>query len=217
MNTLALSLNTLSRFLVAIACICASAYLCAQDSGSLSEGDALWAVLAKHDRALGRFDQRLLDESGALVEQSSGTYRAMQPRFFRWEIHEPDQQAIIVNADTLWHFDIDLGTATRRPVTSSNDLSALELLTGDTATLKTQFSVTALARERYRLHPLYPQAGFVSLELTLSDQKLVRIDIFDRSSQQIVIVLSPADDPSAVALSDFEFTPPEDVEVFDAS
>ncbi|MEM7691633.1 MAG: outer membrane lipoprotein chaperone LolA [Pseudomonadota bacterium] len=212
------------RFLnavIGVAFVCAAAGVCAQGQNSDPaldfNADALWQVLAKHERALGRFDQRLFDESGTLVEQSSGTYRAMQPRFFRWEINEPDQQAIIVNEETLWHFDIDLATATRRPVTASNDLSALELLTGDTAALRQQFSVSPLDKNRYRLHPLYAQAGFVSLELTLQDDKIVRIEIFDRSSQQIVIALSPSDDPSTVSRSDFDFDPPEGVEVFDAS
>lgn len=177
----------------------------------------LWKALTKNDRVMGHFEQRLFDEQGELVEESSGHYKALRPHFFRWEISDPDQQEIIVDSESLWHYDIDLGTATRRPVSESQDLNALEVLTGDADRLSSRFSVSRVEEGRYRLLPQYAQAGFVSLELTLSDDKLVGIEIVDRSAQQIVIELAPQDDASSLEVSDFEFIPPDGVEVFDSS
>ncbi|MEM6485892.1 MAG: outer membrane lipoprotein chaperone LolA [Pseudomonadota bacterium] len=206
-----------SRILCRVALLIFVTSTTAWSVNTASADDDLWQALTNNDRVMGRFEQRLFDEQGELVEESFGSYKALRPHFFRWEISDPDQQEIIVDSESLWHYDIDLGTATRRPVADSQDLNALEVLTGDADRLSSRFSVSQVEEGRYRLLPQYAQAGFVSLELTLSDNKLVGIEIVDRSAQQIVIELAPDDDASSIEISDFEFIPPDGVEVFDSS
>jgi len=176
--------------------------------------DALWEKLSAFDQTQGKFLQELYSEEGELLERSTGQYAVLKPGFFRWEIEYPDRQRILVGNDVIWHYDIDLATATQRAVRSADEFFALDLLTSDSASLKERFEVQALTDNRYRLLPTYPQAGFVAVELGWRDGMLVAMDIRDRSNQQIRLSLTPESDTEALAPADFSFVPPEGVDVF---
>ena len=139
----------------------------------------------------------------------------MKPGFFRWEIEAPDRQLILVSGDVLWHYDIDLATATRRPSRSQDEFSALELLAGSGDELRERFRVEPLDGERYRLVPTFAGAGFGAVELTWADNRVVAMRISDRSGQQIVLALAPDESPAPLTAADFEFAVPEGVDVFD--
>ena len=187
-----------------------------------AESTALWARLAGLDQAQGRFEQALYSERGELLERSSGRYALLKPGFLRWEIERPDRQRLIVAAGQIWHYDIDLATATRRALRRGESFSALDLLTADTASLRQRFQVEVLGDnsgdnsgdQRYRLLPLFPGAEFAVLELTWRDGRLRAMSIRDRSAQRIQLALTP--DPAAAPLQaqDFAFEPPPGVEVF---
>ena len=187
-----------------------------------AEKVALWARLADLNQAQGRFEQALYSERGELLERSSGRYALLKPGFLRWEIERPDRQRLLVAAGQIWHYDIDLGTATRRALRRGESFSALDLLTADTASLRQRFQVEVLGDnsaensgdQRYRLLPLFPGAEFAVLELTWRDGRLRAMSIRDRSAQRIQLALTP--DPAAAPLQaqDFAFEPPPGVEVF---
>ena len=187
-----------------------------------AESTALWARLAGLDQAQGRFEQALYSERGELLERSSGRYALLKPGFLRWEIERPDRQRLVVAAGQIWHYDIDLATATRRALRRGESFSALDLLTADTASLRQRFQVEVLGDnsgensgdQRYRLLPLFPGAEFAVLELTWRDGRLRAMSIRDRSAQRIQLALTP--DPAAAPLQaqDFAFEPPPGVEVF---
>ena len=187
-----------------------------------AEKAALWARLAGLDQAQGRFEQALYSERGELLERSSGRYALLKPGFLRWEIERPDRQRLVVAAGQIWHYDIDLATATRRALRRGESFSALDLLTADTASLRQRFQVEVLGDnsaensgdQRYRLLPLFPGAEFAVLELTWRDGRLRAMSIRDRSAQRIQLALTP--DPAAAPLQaqDFAFEPPPGVEVF---
>ena len=187
-----------------------------------AEKAALWARLAGLDQAQGRFEQALYSERGELLERSSGRYALLKPGFLRWEIERPDRQRLVVAAGQIWHYDIDLATATRRALRRGESFSALDLLTADTASLRQRFQVEVLGDnsaensgdQRYRLLPLFPGAEFAVLELTWRDGRLRAMSIRDRSAQRIQLTLTP--DPAAAPLQtqDFAFEPPPGVEVF---
>lgn len=187
-----------------------------------AESTAFWARLAGLDQAQGRFEQALYSERGELLERSSGRYALLKPGFLRWEIERPDRQRLIVAEGQIWHYDIDLATATRRALRRGERFSALDLLTADTASLRRRFQVEVLGDnsgensgdQRYRLRPLFPGAEFAVLELTWRDGRLRAMSIRDRSAQRIQLALTP--DPAAAPLQaqDFAFEPPPGVEVF---
>lgn len=187
----------------------------------LAQDDSpLWSYLSAQTQAEGRFEQSLYAETGELLEESRGQYRLLRPGYFRWDIEEPDSQLIVVADDELWHYDRDLASATRRNAAEQGSFSALELLAGDGEDLRRRFSVTDLGNrlgmDRYRLVPVYAGAGFSAIELQWKEGVVVGMSIRDRSGQEIRLALMPEDSGEALSPSDFEFTVPDGVEVFDA-
>jgi len=173
----------------------------------------VWSRLAAQEQASGRFLQELYSEEGELLERSSGRYAVLRPGFFRWEIDYPDRQQIIVAGDTLWHYDLDLATASQRLIGEDEQFTALDLLARDSAELAARFSVERSGDGRFRLVPLFPQAGFRSAQLAWKGSTLVAMDVVDRSGQALHIELTPDADAQPLSPGDFEFDPPDGVDV----
>lgn len=194
----------------------------ANEAMNTPDAAALWTRLAALKQAQGRFEQALYSERGELLERSSGRYALLKPGFLRWEIERPDRQRLIVAEGQIWHYDIDLATATRRSLRRGESFSALDLLSADTASLRRRFQVEGPGEnssdnsgdQRYRLRPLFPGAEFAALELTWRAGRLRAMSIRDRSARRIQLALTP--DPAAAPLraQDFAFEPPPGVEVF---
>lgn len=178
--------------------------------------DALWSLLATQTQAQGRFEQKIYAADGELMEESSGRYAVLKPNFFRWEIEYPDRQQIVVAGDVLWHYDLDLETATKRAHGEEGAFTPLELLAGDATTLRERFEVEGLDSGTYRLVPLFPQAGFASVDIQWAGTEIVAMTIRDRSAQLIRLALAPDASGAPLTPGDFSFTPPAGVEVYDA-
>jgi outer membrane lipoprotein carrier protein len=181
---------------------------------SAADEAELWGLLAAQDAAIGQFEQELLDEEGELLERSSGSYAVLRPGYFRWEIEDPDRQLLLVSGDTLWHYDLDLETATRRSTGGDSTFAPLELLGGDPQALRERFRVTVLGAQHYRLEPTYANAGFAAVELRWDGDRLRAMHVIDRSGQRLLLDLVPTQSPAALTPADFDFTVPEGVEVF---
>jgi chaperone LolA len=182
---------------------------------SVRGDDTLWQLLDAREGAAGAFVQELYDEEGELLERATGRYAVLRPHFFRWEIEYPDRQLIVAAGDTLWHYDIDLATATRRTAADSA-LTPLALLGRDIADLQQRFSVEDLGDQRYLLRPNYPEAGFSSVTLAWRGGEVAAMDVVDRSGQLLRLSLTPDADSAALTPGDFVFEAPPGVEVFGA-
>lgn len=186
-------------------------------SAAFGDADEVWTLLASQSQASGAFLQELSDEEGVLLERSSGRYAVLRPGFFRWEIESPDQQLIVVSGPQLWHYDIDLGAASRRDTSQSNEFTPLELLAGDSYDLQGRFETEQLAPSLVRLIPTFPQAGFASVDVGWDKGAVVSMSVQDRSGQTIKLTLNPDKNPAVLTAADFEFVPPADVDVYEPS
>ena len=177
--------------------------------------DGLWNLIDGQSQASGSFEQSIYGPDGELFEESSGDYAILRPSYFRWQVTDPDEQLIVANSTELWHYDVELATATKRAV-DPDVLTPLALLAGRSSELKERFQADVVSDSRYRLTPLYPGAGFASVEVAWEDGQVTDLTVTDRSGQRIVLDLSPSDAPEALSPQDFQFTPPAGVDVFDA-
>ncbi len=195
--------SALLRLCIAMLCLVSPAYA----------DDELWSLLDAQAQAQGRFLQELFDESGELLERSSGRYAVLKPGFFRWEIEYPDRQEIVVAKETLWHYDMDLATVTRRSLDADGAFTALDLLARDGDELAERFSVERLQGQSYRLVPQFPQAGFAAVILSWDGKQIVAMEVEQRGGQRLSLALSP--EPEAVQLepSDFAFEIPDGVDL----
>jgi len=163
----------------------------------------------------GQFQQRQLDGSDAIMAESSGSFKLLRPFFFSWEISSPDNQLIVANAEYLWHYDIDLQTATRRPVVGNVEASPLQILGGDESVLREQYAVRRDGEDTFTLTPVDGTKGFRQLTVTFEAGVMRRMDIVDRLGQRVVVDFEQVDAQTPLTSSDFEFTPPPgDVDLF---
>jgi outer membrane lipoprotein carrier protein len=177
--------------------------------------DQLLARLARISQLQGDFTQRQLDEGNQVLAESSGAFKLLRPSYFSWEITAPDRQLIVANSQHLWHYDIDLQTATRHPVAGNVEASPLQILGGDEATLRDQYSVIQDAENTFTLTPVDSGNSFRRLTVSFTGDTIGRMDILDKLGQQVVVDFSNIDANTPLASDDFDFTPPAgDVDLF---
>jgi outer membrane lipoprotein carrier protein len=177
--------------------------------------DSLLSHLDEINYLQGQFTQRQYDESEAVLAESSGTFKLLRPFFFSWEISTPDRQLIVANAEYLWHYDMDLQTATRRPVVGNVEASPLQILGGDESVLREQYAVTEDDENTFTLTPIAGDHGFRRLTVSFGANSMSGMDIVDRLGQRVVVDFEAVDTQTPLTSDDFEFTPPAgDVDLF---
>lgn len=185
---------------------------------SAADDNATDQLLARLDRIShmqGDFEQRQYDDSDAVLATSSGVFRLLRPFYFSWEIRSPDNQLIVANAEYLWHYDIDLQTATRRPVVGNIEASPLQVLGGDESALREQYVVEQVDASTFALVPRGTEHSFRRLAVSFSDAAISGMDIIDKLGQRVVVEFSQVDTSTPLSAVDFEFTPPPgDVDLF---
>jgi outer membrane lipoprotein carrier protein len=176
----------------------------------------LAAELLQFQHLQGQFLQRQYAASGGeLVGETRGNFRLLRPGYFAWEITVPDSQLIIADLEHLWHFDRDLETVTRRPVTGREDMSPLQVLGGDTDVLAKNYTVEKVGAGRYQLVPLPDtNPGFESLVVILASGQFSGMEIHDKLGQRLFIEFSEVDDQTTLTPADFAFTPPAGADLF---
>jgi outer membrane lipoprotein carrier protein len=177
----------------------------AQDGSGV---DDLLAALAPIKHLQGSFSQQQYGQDKLLQAETSGRFRLLRPGYFAWEILSPDEQLIIADPQFIWHYDRDLETVTRRPVTTNAEMTPLQILGGDESALREKFQVARKADGTFLLTPLTPGAGFKQLTLYLNKAQLTGMDIQDNLDQSVVIKFADLDSQSELSSADFAFTPP---------
>jgi len=183
----------------------------AQPGGATDELlDALQGV----QQLQGNFEQRQYGNNDELLVESRGRFRLLRPGYFAWEILWPDNQLIIASPEFIWHYDQDLETATRRPVTDSAQMSPLQVLGGDADALRRRFNIEQVAEGNFVLSPLTDDVGFQQLTLHLNGPVITGMDILDNLNQRVIIEFSQLDSDSGLTGEDFTFTPPDGIDLF---
>ncbi|MEQ8516503.1 MAG: outer membrane lipoprotein chaperone LolA, partial [Chromatocurvus sp.] len=168
--------------------------------------------LAAIDQLSGRFRQTIYPESGGRATTSTGEFRLQAPGRFLWRIDAPDNQLVVTAGTYLWHYDADLQTATRRPVSAAGS-APLQVLAGNRDSLAQDFTVSRSAEGEYTLVPTSSDAGFQSLQLSFEDGLPAALAIVDNLSQRIEITLE-ALSTDTFDSGVFDFTPGDGVDVF---
>jgi len=183
----------------------------AQERGDV---DDLVAALEPVKQLQGKFSQRQYGQDKLLLTESSGKFRLLRPGYFSWEILSPDSQLIIAGPRYIWHYDRDLETVTRRPVTTDAEMTPLQILGGDEDALREKFQVERNAEGAFLLTPRSGDVGFKRLTLFLDKDQLTGMEIQDNLDQDVVIEFTDLDSRSALTAADFAFTPPAGADHF---
>ncbi|MEP5764715.1 MAG: outer membrane lipoprotein chaperone LolA [Halieaceae bacterium] len=176
---------------------------------------ALEARLAQVRSLEGDFAQELFGDDGKLLEQSSGRFRLLKPGFFSWHIFQPDEQLLVAAGPSLWHYDVELETATRRDIPAGNPTSPLTILGGDSAELAQHYLVQALGEQSWQLRPRSADAEYSAIAIVFDGELPARMEIEDVLQRRTVIHFSAVQADTALQPADFDFQPPPGVDVYD--
>ena len=164
----------------------------------------------------GRFEQRLLDADGVLVEESSGRLEIERPTRFRWTYTEPYEQWLVADGLNIWSYDVDLAQVTVKPQAEALSNTPALLLGGSSEALE-QFSFDGSVEEHgttwVRMRPVDDSSGFHRLELGFVGGQLSRMVFFDNLEQTTLVALYDVVVNEPIDTMQFEFVMPEDADL----
>jgi outer membrane lipoprotein carrier protein len=201
-----------ASLLAALACLAAVAQ--AQPTESAAE---------RVDRYLSRlatlragFEQEVLDATGAVREEASGTLAIAKPGRFRWDYHKPSEQLLVSDGRTLWLFDAELEQVTVRKADQAVSATPAALLSGQ-GRASESFDVADGGRaeglEWALLTPRLGDTDFRAVRLGFRNGGLERMELVDRLGQTTRIRFTDVEINPTLADGLFDFKPPPGVDV----
>jgi outer membrane lipoprotein carrier protein len=196
-----------------IAAVAALVLLCSHALADSAAATRLGALLAGMQRIEAGFSQRLLDESGEVMQESSGRVLLSHPGRFRWETTDPFEQLVVSDGKTVWQYDADLAQVMVRPLDRRADQVPSLLLSGEIEAVDRQFEIrTAGApadKERFELVPREPGGLFASLAVQFRAGVLEQLVIVDGLGQRTEVEFSEVKPAAPSGDDTFRFqTPP---------
>ena len=170
----------------------------------------LRAFLENTQSLSARFQQKLVDEYGGLLQQSAGTLNMQKPGKFRWDYTLPYPQNIISNGKKIWMYDSELEQVNVRPYDQLKS-SPVNLL--DNKKLDDQFVLESLpfTDNQYwvRLTPKSAESDFKKMLVGLQDGKIKSMRFKDNFNQQTDIEFEQLVVNPKFKKGNFEFVAPE--------
>ncbi len=168
------------------------------------------------------FEQSLISGKDELQELSKGKFYLSRPGKFLWEYSEPYEQSIIADGKNIWIYDKDLEQVTVREMTEILADSPALLLSNEVA-ISEEFDVSTLPdissrnQEWFVLKPKDQDKQYADIRLAFEKKQLREMELRDNFGQLTKIVFSKQKSNHELAPELFNFTPPEGVDVLNAS
>ncbi len=168
------------------------------------------------------FEQALSSEANGLQETSKGKFYLSRPGKFRWNYSEPYEQSIIADGKNIWIYDKDLEQVTVREMSEILADSPALLLSNEVA-ISEEFVVTMLPQpkessyEWFMLKPKVDDRQYADIRLAFENANLKEMELRDNFGQLTRIVFFDQKRNQKVDQTLFDFTPPEGVDVLNAS
>jgi len=180
--------------------------------------DALSYFFGEINTFEARFGQIVLDESLVEVDNSQGQMWIQRPGLFRWNYDAPDAQQIVGDGVNLWVYDVELEQVSVRDQDQAIGRSPAILLAGS-GDLEDNYTVEDIGSQgRYDWVNLIPKdedSGFREVRIGFEDNRLRLLELLDNLDQRTRISFVDLKENIPVAVSIFDFVPPEGVDVID--
>lgn len=178
---------------------------------------ALEQFLSGLDTYQAAFTQTLVDETGFVIQESTGVLYLGVPNRLRWELQSPMQQTLVADGHEVWLHDPELRQVTVRPMDAAMDATPLALLT-QPHRLEERFAVTEQRLSdgwRLLLEPYSTQADFSEITLDLNASgELYRVQFADIFEQRTTMSLQNPQRNPPLDMDRFNFEVPEGTDIF---
>ncbi len=190
------------------------AFFLVASASSLGDAESLRARLADLEQLSGRFQQGLVNGVGDTLERSSGEFAFLRPSYLRWHIVEPEEQLLVAVGESFWLYDVELETVTRRPMAADSPYSPMAILSGDIRLLEDYYAIEREDEHVWLLTPLFPDAEFEWVRLRFDGRLPVTMAFRDRLGRVSNIIFAEVDAQPGLSPDDFNFVPPEGVDLY---
>jgi chaperone LolA len=162
------------------------------------------------------FMQTVVDKTGRVTQQASGTMAFSRPGKFRWDYRAPYEQIIVGDGKKLWLYDADLEQVTVKPLGDVVAGTPAALLAGDDA-IEKYFSLKDAGQgdglEWLEATPKSRDTTFERIRMGFRGDMLVQMELFDHFGQRTTLKLSQLRRNPSIAPARFTFTPPKGADV----
>lgn len=203
------------RFLL----ICFALGVAAAAGAEERASDRLQRFMSGTETLQAHFVQTVVDENEVVVQRAEGMVAMRKPGRFRWHYVRPYEQEIIADGRRLWVYDVDLEQVTVKPLEEALGTAPAILLARDEP-LEEAFRVTELGRLPggggllwVQLEPREQDIDFNELYLGLDKHSLRQMELRDAFGQRTRIAFEGVRLNRPVDPAEFDFHPPEGVDV----
>jgi len=196
--------------------LCSIAIHSATATAAPTGAESLRRFFTDVSRFTAQFEQLLIDETGATIQESKGRLWIERPNKFRWDYDTPYKQQIISDGERLWVYDEDLKQVTVRALKSGLLDTPAVLLAGQ-GRLEEQFQVRDAGVANnvawVELIPKNKDSGFEKIRLAFEQGRLRGFELIDGLGQMTRFTLRGESENKPISAARFTFTPPAGVDV----
>lgn len=160
------------------------------------------------------FNQQVFDAKGSLIQEASGSVAVSQPNQFRWLTNEPDESLIVSDGQSVWVYNPFVEQVSILSLDKTVKQSPLWLIANQTDAAWSQFTVTNNG-ETYSIKPNDKQSLTRQIDMSFSDNTLVKLQLMDSQGQSSVFELTSFNAAPSLASDSFTFVPPEGIDIDD--
>ena len=163
-----------------------------------------------------KFEQRVYDEAGVVLETAAGDLNIARPGKFSWIYLAPYHQTITSDGQTLWLYDEELAQVTVNAMDTNAAGSAAQLL-GEEVDLDAQYKITETGpRAEIQWVKLVPKTAgqqYTEVEIGLGSDTLSAMRLTDNLGQVTELRFSDLQRNPALDAQQFRFKIPPGVDV----
>jgi len=164
------------------------------------------------------FEQVVLDENLRQIDEAGGTLTILRPGQFRWDYYPPAEQQIIGDGEKVWIYDLELKQVIVRDQQTSLGQTPAILLAGENASLS-HYTLEDRGQQGavqwVKIIPRSDSSGFDDIQIGFVDSALSVMVLVDGLGQTTRINFNNGIENQSLPTDQFEFIPPEGVDVID--
>lgn len=163
-----------------------------------------------------RFQQKLVDKYGFLLQQSAGSLSMQRPGKFRWDYILPYPQNIISNGYKIWMYDSELEQVNIRRYNQVLASSPVNLLDKNQP-LNIEFKVSEMpfneGQKWLKLIPKDKESDFMEMQIGMQNGSIKTMRFIDNFEQQTEIEFEQLLVNPEFKVEYFEFIPPKGTDI----
>jgi outer membrane lipoprotein carrier protein len=166
--------------------------------------------------------QLIVESNGGVLEESEIQMFLKKPDGFYWETLFPFPELVVTHGIKLWNYQPDLEQVVIENWDSSRSELAAQLLSGEIKNLSKEYTIRRITLpeseyQEFELIPIAPDSLYQQISINFMNSELESIYLDSRNGQQTVWRFENLVRNQAIADAQFEFLPPENIEIIENS